>query len=300
MTALAIAAHTPACDLWPVTRARIGVNPESRSVLRVIAALTLSLAGCRSAGTDLAPPAVAPPALPAPAEVLARLRAGGAARRTLLAEGTVTYFGARGRVRGKAVIVARRPGAFRVETLSPLEQPVEVITTDGERLYLLASDTLRVGPATPENLAAVMPLPMRPEEVVDTLLGGVPASSALEPLDVAPGDGGRWVLSLAGAGGDLVELTIDPASGRVESTRLLARGGGLRASVEFGDFEPVGDAGPPLPRAIVIRMPRDDLDLRIRLTDVAVDTPVDDALFRLEPPPGKAAESLGAGAGPSP
>jgi outer membrane lipoprotein-sorting protein len=252
--------------------------PRSALVAMLLGA---ALVGCRTTGTP--PPAEA--ALPSPAEVLAMVSAGNEARRSLQAVGRVTYFGAQGRVRGKAVIVAQRPGSFRVETLSPLEQPIEVVTSDGRQLWLLSQDTLRSGEATPENLARVLPLPMRPDEVVDTLLGGVPTSADLEPLDVAVGDEGRWVLSLRARGGELCELTIDPVRRLVERLRLLHRTGALRVEVQFDDFEPLGQLG-QLPRSIVARLPADDLDLRLKLTEVEANAGLPPELFRIEAPPG--------------
>jgi hypothetical protein len=257
-------------------------------------ALAAGLAACRTAGgVSPATGVTAGAPLPSALEVLASLRAGAARRRSVQAEGTVTYFGARGRVRGRAVIVARRPGSFRVETLSPLEQPVEVICSDGAQLHVLSGDVLRVGPATPEEVYKVIPLPMRSEEVVDTLIGGVPTSERFAPARVSRGEDGRLVLGLDGPAGERVELTVDPSRRVVERSRLLGPDGALRVEVQFDGFEPAEDAGPPLPRSIVARMPGADLDLRIRLSEVVVDGAVDDALFRLEPRPGEAPLPLG-------
>ncbi len=123
---------------------------------------------------DLAP-------LPAPEAALAELRAAGAKRQNLRALGRLTYFGEKGRVRLKAVLVADRPNRVRFETVSPLEQPLDVMTVDGSRLYLLSKEKLAIGPATPENVARLLPFPMHPEELSIGPAACTKCGMALEP-----------------------------------------------------------------------------------------------------------------------
>lgn len=234
---------------------------------------------------DLAP-------LPAPEAALAELRAAGAKRQNLRALGRLTYFGEKGRVRLKAVLVADRPNRVRFETVSPLEQPLDVMTVDGSRLYLLSKEKLAIGPATPENVARLLPFPMHPEELVDTLLGGVPTSARFTPSKIAWNDAGdRWLLTLDGVAGDSAVVTADPVRRVVVAMDLRDAGGNVRMGVTFEDFEVAGDSG-ELPRTIHVKMPGRDLEVDLKLKEVDVNVALDDALFTIVPPEGITPERL--------
>lgn len=245
---------------------------------------------CRPA--EVRPPEVT--AMPAPEVVLSELRAAGAGKSSLRAEGRVTYFGEKGRVRLKAVILGERPGHFRIETLSPFEQPVDVMACDGARLWLLSGDRLREGPATPENIARLLPLPLYPEEVVDVLLGGVPSGDRFQATQVEAAEGGLWRLHLAGTHGERAQLLVDPVAKMVRRLALLDTEGKDRVTVDFGDFAvPEGSAdGREMPQGIVVKLPGRDFDVTIKLTKAQVDVALDPTLFRITPPAGVPLEAL--------
>src|SRR5262245_17955687 len=75
--------------------------------------------------------------LPSAEAALEQLRQKSATRKNLRAIGRLTYFGEKGRIRLKSVLVAERPGSFRFETISPLEQPIDVMACDGKKIRLL-------------------------------------------------------------------------------------------------------------------------------------------------------------------
>lgn len=249
--------------------------------------------GCHPAA---APKSPVPAALPAPAKVLDMLRASGQRRRNMRALGRLTYFGEKGRVRVKAAMLVDRPGRFRLETISPFEQPLEVMASDGVRLWMLSKEVLSEGPATPENIARFLPIPMYPEELVDTLLGGVPTSDRFVPLrvDRDSGDDERWILTLQAATGQVGKVRIDPDRKRVLGVELLETGGAVRASVRFDDFQPAGQDAGEVPRALTVRAPGRDLEVDIKLKEVDVNVALDASLFRIDPPPGRTAERMGA------
>ncbi len=227
--------------------------------------------------------------LPTAEQLLESLRADNQ-RKNLRALGRVTYYGDEGRVRLKAVLLAERPGRFRIETLSPLEQPVDVMACDGDALWLLSQGRLRTGEATPQNIARLLPLSMKASEVVDTLLGGVPTSDRFDPVKVERiEDTDRLALELTSNLDERVWLRVDPTARVVEEMRLFATNGSERVHVKFEDFEAT-PGGRPLPRSMEIRM--DGLDVRIKLTEADVDVPLDASLFALAVPDGVTAEPL--------
>jgi hypothetical protein len=232
--------------------------------------------------------------LPTPEAVLAELRAKAGERRSLRTMGRVTYFGKKGRVRLKAVLLAQRPGAFRVETLSPLEQPVDVMASDGARLWLLSQDRLRVGAASPENIARLLPLAMGPEAVVDTLLGGVPGPDRVRAEGLERAEDGAWRLTVVNEYGERVVLRVNPVARRVEGMELLDEGGEVRVRVGFDDFEALPQGG-ELPRSLEVRLMPDGGEVSIRLQSPEVDVALEGGLFRIDAPPGITPESLDEG-----
>ncbi|MEO1232963.1 MAG: DUF4292 domain-containing protein [Myxococcota bacterium] len=231
--------------------------------------------------------------LPEPEALVETLRTQSEARRNLRAQGRVTAFGPEGRVRLKTVLLAERPGSFRVETLTPFEQPVDVMACDGARIWLLREGRLFAGPATPANVARLLPLPLRPDEIVETLLGGVPVPDGFTPTRIGVEDD-RWRLELEGPRGEQGVLRIRPEGPRVDRAQWLDVDGTLQVQVEFDDFEKAEDGGPPYPKSIRVEVPPSDTKVEIRLRDAETDVSLAGALFFIEPPPGQVPEPLGA------
>lgn len=252
-----------------------------------VIAASLAFGACRPG------PVVAPDMTPLPSAetVLKELQAKAGTRNSLRTMGRVTYFGDKGRVRLKAVLLARRPGAFRVETLSPFEEPVDVMACDGQRLWLLSQNRLHVGAATPANISRLLPLAMGPGAVVDTLLGGIPAEGvAAHSLERA--EDGLWKLSLTMAGGEPALLWIDPVKHRVQQMQLLGPNAVVKLTVKFSKFAPVASGG-ELPEKIEIHLADEDAEVTIRLKSPEVNVDVADSLFSIATPPGMVSIPLG-------
>ncbi len=250
-------------------------------------ALGLALGACRPG------PVRAPDARPLPSAetVLRELQAQAGTRNSLRTLGRVTYFGDKGRIRLKAVLLARRPGAFRVETLSPFEEPVDVMACDGERLWLLSQNRLHEGAATPENISRLLPLVMGPEAVVDTLLGGIPAQG-VQAHALERSEDGLWKLSLTMARGEPAVLLVDPVKRRVQQMQLLGPNGEVKLTVKFSKFEALPSGG-ALPQKIEIHLADEGAEVTIRLKAPEVNVDVADSLFSIVAPPGMVAIPLG-------
>lgn len=245
--------------------------------------LIVASAGCRP--QPVRPPNLA--TLPTATEAMARLQSGPNARHTMRTLGRVTYFGDKGRIRLRTVMVAERPGKFRVETLSPLEQPIDVMTSDGQRLWLLSGGKLYEGPATPENIARVVPAPLRPEDLVDALLGGIPTGGRYAPKKIAWADDDHedWALTLDAPGGETAELRVDPVQNVVEKLTMRRADGVARMEVEFDDFKAI-ESGGVFWRKLKITIPEQNHEVTMKLNEVDVNVPLDGALFELKAPDG--------------
>ena len=162
------------------------------------------------------------------------------------------------------MLLARRPGAFRVETLSPFEQPIDVMASDGDDLWLLRDNQLRFGAANPRNISRLLPLAMSPEAVVDTLLGGVPDAEGTRAEGLERTEDGRFLITVSGMDGEKGRLVVDPVKHRVERMELLDQEGRPVVTVRFSDFEAIASGG-EMPRDIDIELAGEDSEVSIKL-----------------------------------
>lgn len=230
--------------------------------------------------------------LPTADDALAQLRANGARRRTIRAAGRATYYGEKGRVRVRMEVVAERADRFRVATISPFEQPIDVMTCDGTQLWLLSKGALKKGPATPRNVARLLPLPLEPSEIVDTLLGGIPTGDGYAAESIQATDAGLWRLSVLDQNGtERVLLTIDPGRTVVVAATIERPAGQPYLNAVFEDFLSV-EGGGYYPERIHMTMPGRDVDVRLKFRRPEINVALDPALFRMAPPPGQTVRPL--------
>ncbi len=246
--------------------------------------ILLALAACSSTP---APPDRPPP--PSAKAAWNEVRSRSNNRTSLRAEGRVTYFGEQGRVRVRAVVLASRPGSFRLETVSPFGQTLDVMVCNGEELALLSKDRLRRGPAVPENVARLVPLALFPREVVDTLLGGLPGAGRFNPTSVEATDDGHWRFAVAAADAQTATVVVDPSSHAVQSIELFGPDKTARAKVEFSDFEPV-DQGGAFARTLRFSLTQPKTRIDIALKSPELNATLAPALFEIEAPAGIAVE----------
>lgn len=94
----------------------------------------------------------------------------------------------------RGVLLVRAPASVRFEALSPMGQPLLLVTIHAGQLtaYDVTTDEAHVGPATAEVTARVLGLPFEPEDLVATLAGhavppeDVRVAGILEPDQVGP------------------------------------------------------------------------------------------------------------------
>ncbi|NJK89446.1 MAG: hypothetical protein HC923_08610, partial [Myxococcales bacterium] len=196
----------------------------------------------------------------------------------------VTTWGPEGRARLRIVALAERPDRFRIETLSPFEEPLDVVATNGQRLYWLSREHLKIGPATSDRIGEVLPLPLAPDAVVDVLLGGVPSRDGWQAVDIAFDEG------------DL-RLMLRDERGRVATAWVAADEPRLlRVKLPPTELQPAIDVRwedhrEGIARKIAFEIPDRDLRVDIRLDDVRLDEPIPEARFQIDPPPGRRADS---------
>lgn len=235
-----------------------------------------------------------PGEIPDQALLLHRLSEAAQKRQSLRATALLTYYGDKGRVRARAVILAKRPGWFRIEVLSPFGEAITVMTANGRRIAWLAEGRLFVGPANRYSLRRMLPMAISPEELVDALLGGIPSGEGLK-AEALSWSGAAWELRLKPTEGEgQIVLTLNEEQNRVREIQLRDAEQVQRLRIVLDDFRKVGEGGEAgeLPYRMLAKTQDAEEDFRVRLKEAEVNVDLEDSLFTIEPPSGLKAESL--------
>ena len=218
-------------------------------------------------------------------------------------------------------IAVERPARLRFEVVGLFDQLAAILATDGRRFDFFDASTGQVtrGPVTPTLLWDLTKIDLRPDEVVEVLLGspeptpgyvraaawrapdghlalafaaadlGRDGSCAADPRQalvdtdcaLEPGAGAR---RLAEEGG---ELFVFDRAGRLVEMRALEPDGVIRYRALFEEYSPLaeGDA-PDFPKRITIRSPAVKAEARFAWKRVRLAASLSDRLFSLPEPRG--------------
>lgn len=245
-----------------------------------LAALPLLLAGCRSLPTAT----LLPPDDQRATALLRGLARSGAERHSLRGVAKVALEGPRGASRSRQILVVERPARLRVEVQGFLNQLVAVLVSDGERFELFrAEDRSREqGEVHPGILYQVAGLPLRPEAVVEVLLGApdlgprpLPGRAAL----LSDGDVRVELVEQAGVG--LRRLRFDPEA-HLRQLEVLTEAGELAWRVRFEDYRPLG--GHAFAHEIELEFPLAEASAQVSFQQVELNPALPPEVFALEAP----------------
>ena len=126
------------------------------------------------------------------------------------------------RVRLRQLLLVQPPNRIRVDTLSPFDQPLAMMASDGQivTIYSIEKQRFEQGPATQDHLARLLRLPLTGEELAAIMAGGVPIpTGAVTTLDWDD-ETGVWVLGVAvRESGRRQRIAVEPAAFRVVELR---------------------------------------------------------------------------------
>jgi hypothetical protein len=210
-------------------------------------ALALALSGACGA---CAPAFVAQRPYPPPTapQLLAALRARQQAVRAADLDTRTTATLNDERTRATVLMLVDRAGRLRFDVELSLHGPVATLATDGQRFALLDLNQriLRTGGACPENLALLVPVPLRPAEIAAILLGDGPLSADARAVKVTWDGKART---------DVLEIE-NPGHGRTLAERVWVS---LRRMEEGRRWDVVGVEARPMAGAGRWRVAFEDL-----------------------------------------
>ena len=187
----------------------------------------------------------------------------------------------------KELISAQSPHYLRLETLHPLGPPVFYAVTDGKEVFIFAPSEKKFyfGSVSPQTVSLFIPLSLSIEELVPILLGRMPL------IDY---DGGQatcerandfYSLQLSAKDGSVLQLLkISADNLTVVESETYEQGGELIISVQFGDYEMIGDV--IFPKKITVFMPHDETRLIINYKQLEILPDISADEFRLTAPQG--------------
>jgi outer membrane biogenesis lipoprotein LolB len=252
------------------------------------AACLLGLAGCATPAPPLPPLA---PDDPRPQRFVAewlqrsalRSAVRGNARLAVDAEGRG---GEPVRLRARQTLVLERPARLRIEVQGMLGTTLAVLAVDGGEYALFEAETRRFerGPLEEALLWRVAGLALRPEDVVEAVLGGPAADPGLRVRAAFAADAGGVRVELGDDAGARRMLRFD-AEGLLRELEVREpEVAAWRAA--YDDYAPVADTA--FARRISIDTGSAHAELQLR--DVELNPPVSADMFRLDGLSAQAAE----------
>jgi outer membrane biogenesis lipoprotein LolB len=246
------------------------------------AACLLVLAGCRTMPTPVEMQPL-PPDDPRPQRLVTEWIQG-AAQRTALrgsARMAVDAEGERGQtlsLRVRQTLAIERPARLRIEVQSLLGTTLAVLAVDGREYALFETETRRFerGPLEAAPLWRIARLSLRPEDVIEALLGGPAADPGMQLRAAFSAPDGGVLVEVDDAALTRRKLLFD-AEGRLRSLDVSAPElSTWRAA--YDDYEPVD--GQPFAHRVSIDTAEARAVLQLRDVELNPTLPAD--IFRLD------------------
>jgi outer membrane lipoprotein-sorting protein len=191
----------------------------------------------------------------------------------------------------RGFILAQKPSHIRVIGQAPVvAKNIFDMVSDGEtfRIFIPSKHKFVVGPAEFERASQKPIENLRPQHLLDGLFW--PEVDArlqvlIEEFEAMPD---RYYILSVLRGSSRLEIArriwFDRADLSVARMQVYGPRGRLLSDIRYGDWQPLADLR--YPRHVVIRRPRDDYRLEIRITRLTLNEDIAADRFRLEQPAG--------------
>ena len=188
------------------------------------------------------------------------------------------------------IILAKRPGYLRLESLGPMGQTVLFLATDNKKIYIYSplENRFYFGLASKKNLSMIVPLPFKSTDIVEIVQGKIDHSKYFPTkmtfnlekeeytLTIMPEDRTRG----------MAYLTVDARTFFVTGMKLYDRYNNLIIDGAFSDFRKIDKN--IFPMKLKYRVPSDlvFVEIEIEYQDVKLNTLIDESRFSMTPPHG--------------
>lgn len=188
-------------------------------------------------------------------------------------------------VRGSLILVVERPARLRVEVLGLLGQAVALLVSDGSRYEWFDSRdrSYRSGPIESDLLWRLVRVPLRPDEVVELVLGEPQPRPGLAIRSAWRRGNDEIRVELGDANGVLRERVWFDGAARLRSGEILAGAGATVRQTRFDAW--TQQDGVAFPREIAVEFPPLDVRARLSLSDVELNPDAPPELFRIRAAP---------------
>ena len=182
----------------------------------------------------------------------------------------------------KEVMVVKRPGKLRLETIGLFGSPLLIVVTDGSILTMHMPAENRF--SRKELSSEAVPFPFNllvAEEIADIFLGSTPivrhSSSNIEYSD-----DGNYLFTLGSSDG-LKKQVISLEAGTLRLLRSEIKDGerGIAVSISYSDYQDV--SGAPFPKEIKVESSPNQDNLLIRYEDIELNKDINEDLFVIAP-----------------
>jgi hypothetical protein len=174
-----------------------------------------------------------------------------------------------------------QPGFVHLESLNFFGKPEGILISDGREfgLFQVEQGTYHRGPASAQNLAQFVPVPLHPLELAALLLGRS-IRIAPEQAELSIDESAGSYLLVLRKGPVTQKLWVHPSEHRVLKSEVT----GARAyDYAFDKLET--KAGVSLPMRVTMSVPSQSLVLELTYKDVEVNKTLEQGMFDLSPPP---------------
>jgi hypothetical protein len=203
---------------------------------------------------------------------------------TVRGEARVALDGPQGSGKVTEFVAACFPSHLRLETVSFFGSPMAVLTSDGTTFALndLEHQKFVDGEATPENVSRLLPVQLRPEDIVALLIGVPPLLVATDSVTLELDEAARMYKLVLKSGGAVEVIGLEPATLRPVHIWMNAKAGLTAYEASFDDYDEVFD----LPRNLELttRDPNTKVQLKWRDREMNAELPV--GTFKQTPPAG--------------
>jgi outer membrane lipoprotein-sorting protein len=226
-----------------------------------------------------------------PAELLAQVQAAQARVRSVRGDARIQIRSPDGSGTVSALVAAERPDRVYVHTVDFFGNTLAVLATAGGALslYDARAGVLYRGPATPQNLARLIPVPLSPEDLAAILCGAAPLIDGVAER----AEPGRGFVTLELVAGERTEsLRVGPGAA-VQRAALRVAGAAGPSGWDLAIARADAPGGGTFAEEVTLSAESPEVRLRLAWQEAEWNAPIDAALFSPAPPRGVRIVDLG-------